>query len=104
MVPRAIILVPEAVADVTAAYDWYEGETSGLGEAFLICLEEAYALIAQHPLHYPVRFDSFRRILIRRFPYAVYFEHDDKSIFIHYVFHCSQAPERLGRRLKAPQR
>ena len=101
-VRRKIILVPEAVNDAAAAYAWYEGEAPGLGDDFLRCLEKAYALIAEHPLHYPVRFDSFRRILVRRFPYAVYFEHDDDTILIHYVFHCAQAPEKLSQRLKPP--
>jgi plasmid stabilization system protein ParE len=101
-VRRAIILLPEAVTDVADAYDWYELECPGLGEEFLKCLEDAYDLVAENPQHYPVRFDAFRRILVRRFPYAVYFEFDDKSVVIHYVFHCAQAPDKLSRRLKLP--
>jgi plasmid stabilization system protein ParE len=92
-------LLPEAVADVAGAFAWYEQQRLGLGNELLKCLDEAYAQLAEHPLHYPIRFDSFRRILIRRFPYAVYFEHDEKAVFVHYVFHCSQNPERLARRL-----
>jgi toxin ParE1/3/4 len=101
-VSRDIILVPEAVADVAEAYDWYERQQVGLGDEFLACLEDAYTRISAQPLHYPVRFDSFRRILLRRFPYAVYFEHDAAAIHVHYVFQCAQDPGKLARRLHQP--
>lgn len=96
---REIILIPEALLDVKNAYDWYEQQDPGLGEEFIRCLEAAYAKISVAPEHYPIRFDSFRRILIRRFPFAVYFENDDKHAWIYYVFHCSLNPERLRERL-----
>jgi len=102
IVVRDIILLPEAVADVAQAYWWYERQQAGLGDEFLQCLEAAYTCITNQPLHYPVRFDSFRRILLRRFPYAVYFEHDAANIYVHYVFQCAQHPEKLPRRLHKP--
>ena len=95
-----VILLPEAVTDVANGYNWYEAQELGLGEEFLRSLEQAYVLIAAHPLHYPVRFDSFRRILVHRFPYAVYFDHDEQTVFVLCVFHCAQDPEKLVRRLK----
>lgn len=44
---RDVILLPEAVADMADAFDWYEQQAPGLGEEFLSCLEAAYALIAE---------------------------------------------------------
>jgi len=101
-VRRDIILLPEAVADVAEAYDWYELQQAGLGDEFLRCLEDAYTRIAAQPLHYPVRFDSFRRILLRRFPYAIYFEYNAAAIYVCYVFQCAQDPGKLARRLHKP--
>lgn len=98
---RAIILLPEAVIDAGNAFKWYDQQAKGLGEDFIADLELAYKLIAEHPAHYPVRFDSFRRILVKRFPYAIYFEYDDKAVFVHYVFHCAQNPDKLMTRLLA---
>ena len=48
--PRTVILLPEAVADVAHAYEWYQCQSPGLGDEFLSCLDSAYALIAEHPL------------------------------------------------------
>jgi plasmid stabilization system protein ParE len=98
-VARRVFLVPEAESDLDDAYWWYEDREPGLGEEFLQCIEEAFAKVARNPLHYPVRFDYSRRILVRRFPYAVYFECDDATVTIQYVFHFAQDPTRLEKRL-----
>jgi plasmid stabilization system protein ParE len=98
-VSRAIILLPEAVIDADHAFKWYDRQSKGLGDDFLANLERAYKLIAENPAHYPVRFDSFRRILVKRFPYAIYFDYDDNTVFVHYVFHCAQNPDKLMIRL-----
>jgi hypothetical protein len=50
----------------------------------------------------PVRFDDVRRVLVRRFPYAVYFYHDDDSVFITYVFHTALNPRKLVERPRSP--
>jgi plasmid stabilization system protein ParE len=99
-VSRQIILTPEAEADTQSAFDWYEEQDQGLGDQFLGCLEEALSLIARHPGRYPIRFDEIRRILIRRFPYTVYFDYDDGAVYIYYVFHSSQNPAKLRGRVR----
>ncbi|MHC1765410.1 MAG: type II toxin-antitoxin system RelE/ParE family toxin [Verrucomicrobiia bacterium] len=103
VVPRRIILTPEAVADIGEAFRWYAAQRQALGDEFLACLEATYALIAEHPEHFPFRFDSFRRALVRRFPYAAYFEHDELTVIVHCVFHCARDPARLARRLRGPE-
>jgi len=99
-VPRQIILASKAQSDIREAYVWYEEKAEGLGDEFLNCLDAAFSLVAASPHIYPVRFNIFRRILIQRFPYAVYFISDDRMIRIYYVFHTSQNPEKLAARLR----
>jgi plasmid stabilization system protein ParE len=99
---RAVIFLPEVNADIGAAYWWYEEKDVGLGDEFLRCLEEAFSRISNHPEHFPVRFDDVRRILVRRFPYAVYFHHDDVNVFVSYVFHTAQNPSKLFERPRNP--
>ena len=100
--PRQIILTPEAKEDARSAYLWYEAQNPGLGEDFLGQLDSVISEIALHPTRYPVRFDNFRRILIRRFPHAVYFDHDANNVYVYYVFHCAQNPTKLRKRLREP--
>jgi plasmid stabilization system protein ParE len=48
---------------------------------------------------YAVVHEDFRRALIRRFPYAVFYEQSDAIVTIYAVFHTSRDPEKWRRRL-----
>jgi plasmid stabilization system protein ParE len=93
--PRSLEFLPEVEFDIETAYWWYEERDIGLGDEFLRCLDQAYSRISTSPEHFPVRFDDVRRILVRRFPYAIYFYHDDTTVFVTYVFHTARDPDRL---------
>lgn len=95
------ILIPEAKADVAAAYLWYEEQCLGLGMEFLRCVEAALLSIQRTPMIYSVVHGSYRRALVRRFPFAVFFEvdHERNLCVVYSVFHCSQDPEKWRGRL-----
>lgn len=48
----------------------------------------------------PVAVDDFRRALVRRFPFEIFYELIEHSIVIYSVFHSSQDPEKWRVRLK----
>jgi plasmid stabilization system protein ParE len=95
-----VIFMPEADDEVAAAWEWYESHEPGLGEEFLRCVEACIEGIRRHPLMYPVAIDVFRRALIRRFPFEIFYEPTADALEIHAVFHCSQDPEKWRRRLR----
>ena len=97
---REVVLVPEAVIDADQAYEWYQSQVPGLGEEFLRALDLAYTRISLSPEQYPLRFDSFRRILLHRFPYVVYFVAEMETVIVHYIFHCSRNPQKIKKRLR----
>ena len=86
--------LPEARQDIANACAWYEQQSLGLGMEFLRCLEATILSIQRHPLMYPAVFADYRRALVRRFPYAVFYEVQPQSIVIYAVFHCSQDPDK----------
>ena len=43
--------------------------------------------------------DHFRRALVRRFPFEVFYEFDDTRVIVHLVFHTSQDPAKWRARL-----
>ncbi len=94
-----VVFTPEADDDVSKSYDWYESREPGLGEEFLRCLEACILTIRRHPELYPIAIDEFRRALLRRFPYEIFYEHTGDCIFIYSVFHCSQNPEKWRKQL-----
>ena len=100
MVFRTLIVLPEAEQDVAQAYGWYEEQEFGLGEEFLRCIDACIQLIRRSPGMYPVVHESYRRAVVRRFPYVVFYEYSDTTVMIYAVFHCSQNPKKWRSRLE----
>jgi plasmid stabilization system protein ParE len=94
-----VIYTTEAEADIAEAYQWYEDREPGLGEDFLRCIEACVTMLQRHPLMHRIAVDSFRRALIRRFPYEIFYEPEDRCLIIYSLFHCSQEPKKLRDRL-----
>jgi len=92
--------VPEVEEDVFSGYLWYEAKTRGLGEEFLGIFYACVAEIPGNPLLYPKVHHEFRRRLLRRFPYAIYFMIDKGQIIVFGLFHCARDPHTIRARLR----
>jgi plasmid stabilization system protein ParE len=94
-----LIIAPEAEQDLADAYDWYEARRAGLGEEFLSCVDACIQGICRMPEIYAVVHDNYRRALVRRFPYAVFYEYADETVTVYCVFHAAQDPQKWRQRL-----
>ena len=98
---RSVAVQPEATQETDDAMAWYEDKEPGLGLRFLHGVDVSYAAMARRPETFqPVR-GGFRRALMRKFPYAIFFEFDDELVVVHSVFHCSRNPAAWQARLTA---
>jgi plasmid stabilization system protein ParE len=98
-----LIVRPEAEADISDAYAWYETQWPGLGQRFLGEVSRCFDQIQSAPRRFqPVR-DEARRALLRRFPYGVFFVSDDRQVSVLAVLHMARDPalwqERVDRDL-----
>jgi plasmid stabilization system protein ParE len=94
-----LIIVPEAVKDIDEAYGWYECQRTGLGEEFLNCVDACVQTICRTPeMHVKVHQD-FRRGLVRRFPYAIFYEYRGNVVTVFSVFHTARDPAKWRHRL-----
>jgi len=92
--------IPEIEEDVTSGYGWYEDKSPGLGEEFLRIFY-AYAFnISRNPLMYPIVHNRFRRCLLKRFPYAIYFTIEENRIIVFGLFHCARDPRTINTKLQ----
>lgn len=92
-------LRPEAANDLRAAMEWYEEREAGLASAFLEQADLAFYRAASHPERYPKAHGHLRRILMQRFPYAIYFSQDaEGGTIIFAVLHHRQNSGRLDTR------
>ncbi|MBL7078028.1 MAG: type II toxin-antitoxin system RelE/ParE family toxin [Kiritimatiellae bacterium] len=96
---RRLIVRPEAEAELTEAFDWYEDRVSGLGSDFLLCVDAVLNAILRNPQHYPRVHRIVRRALTRRFPYEVFFVEDDERIVVLSIFHAKRNPKRWQERV-----
>lgn len=85
--------LPEVEEDVFNGYVWYETKSRGLGEDFLRMFYASANEIPWNPLLYPKVYKDFRRRLIRRFPYAIYFTIENDQIIVFGFFHCARNPQ-----------
>lgn len=96
---RNLIILPEAELDVTQAYIWYEEQELGLGEEFLRRVDDCIQFIRRNPEMYQVAHENYRRAIVRRFPYVVFYEYSETTVIVYAVFHCSQDPKKWRSRL-----
>jgi plasmid stabilization system protein ParE len=94
-----LIIAPEAENDLAEAYAWYEDRRAGLGEEFLGCVDACIQGIVRMPDIYAPIHENYRRALVRRFPYAVFYESDRDTVTVYCVFHNSQDPSKWRQRL-----
>ena len=83
---------PDIYHEVSEGYRWYESKSTGLGEDFLNELDSAFTLILELPDTWPVLSNSFRRYLLKRFPYGAIYKINKDQIFIVAVAHLSREP------------
>ncbi len=94
-----LIIVPEAEQDVAEAYAWYETQRPGLGEEFVSCVGACLEAIRRMPEMHGVVHENYRRGLVRRFPYAVFYEYAEDVVTVYGVFHAARDPHKWRQRL-----
>lgn len=76
----SLIISLEAEKDIEAARAWYERQRPGLGNEFLLSVEEACNRIAWMPLMYADVYRGLRQCILRRFSYVLYYRaHSDRK-------------------------
>ncbi|MFM2429512.1 MAG: hypothetical protein RLZZ511_725 [Cyanobacteriota bacterium] len=74
-------------SEIDQAYEWYESQRPELGDEFLECIHQQVNLICQVPEAYRVIYRDVRRVLVKRFPYAIYYRIISSRIIIIAVIH-----------------
>lgn len=77
-----------------------EEQRAGLGEDFLSSIDACIKRIRRNPDIYEIVHESYRRALVRRFPYAVFFDYSDDTVTTYCIFQTARDPEKWRRRLR----
>jgi toxin ParE1/3/4 len=96
-----VVFRPEAQEELLEAKAWYESRADGLGMDFARAFEFALLNAVRRPASFPVVEDDLRRVLLRRFPYALFYRAQVEEFLVVAVFHHRRDPTLVVRRQKA---
>jgi plasmid stabilization system protein ParE len=86
-VTLAIFVSREARADITEAIRGFRDISPALSVRFQEELERVYSGMAEYPQMYPIVYKKFRRALLRRFPYSIFYIVEESFILVIGVVH-----------------
>jgi len=99
---RSLSFTEEAASDLDHACQWYAADREGRDRSFMAALEAVLLHMRHSPGSFRAVAGSFRRAVLRHFPYTVLFTFDDRQVIVHAVFHNAQHPDKLSRRMRKP--
>jgi toxin ParE1/3/4 len=97
-----LVIQPVAKAEVAEAAAWYESQERGLGREFLRAFRASTAVLRRNPFQYQPVDEETRRVLLRRFPYSVFFEVHGTEVVILACVHQARDPALWQQRVTRP--
>ena len=98
-----LILLLQADLDIQAAFNRHEDFQEGRGEVFMRHLDAALTLLRQHPEIAPAYGGRYRRMLMRDFPYGIFYQVQPTRIVVAAIMDLRQDPETIRRKLFGSQ-
>lgn len=83
-----------ALREVGEAREWYELQSSGLGEEFIAAMELQLKRLEQAPLLYAEIIPEVRRALLPRFPFGLFYTVRENLVHVLAVLHDARNPGR----------
>lgn len=95
---QRVIIRRAAKHDLREAKGWYRSISRELGNNFVRRIDEAIHLAQERPLAFQVVHRTFHRILLHRFPYALFYHADRDRIVVVAILHQARDPRVLDSR------
>ena len=86
--------------DIREIVWWYRNEQEGLEERFLLSLKASTDSLLKNPQIYQINFQSIRSLLLKRFPYRLYYFIENSSIVVLGVIHTKRNSKLIRKRVK----
>jgi hypothetical protein len=93
-------LLETAKEDLREGWKFYEQTSAGLGDYFLDCIQADVRSLKMFAGIHEMS-DGFHRMLVKRFPFAVYYLIESEAIKVYAILDCRRDPEWIVKRLDA---
>ena len=88
----ALVVQRRAQTEIDEAFEWYRARSPQAAADFLDAVDRSIDAIVAAPEQFPVVRGRLRRVLLARFPYAVYFKVYPRTISVVGVIHGNRHP------------
>ena len=85
-----LLVRPEAERDLVKTRDWYERQRVGLGEEWINEVAATLRDLGHNPELPRLYYLNFRRVIVRRFPYKLFYQVIGHRVIIFRVVHAKQ--------------
>ena len=101
---RTLRVLPEAEEELAQAAEWYESKRAGLVVELVAIVDRTVDEIRDAPLSFALwrRDRPYRRKIVKRFPYVVFFRAESDTIEVVAVAHAKRRPGFWLARLPRP--
>lgn len=96
----ALIIHVLAAEDMVDIARWYDVQMPGLGNRFEKYLDQSIEAILAQPLAHPKATATTRKTFLKKFPYIIFFEVKETSIYIYGVMHSRRNPKVMKERYR----
>lgn len=88
-----LVLTSAAVADLRASREYYATAGAGLGDRFLVSLDELFTRLQSFPRSAPpvAGYEDLRRAVVRGFPFVVFYRTGADRLVVLRVLHAAGA-------------
>jgi plasmid stabilization system protein ParE len=90
-----------AEKDIDEAFLWYEMQKAGLGYKFIDIIKDHVNSIKDNPYKNTLYHKNLRRIVIKRFPFNIFYYIINSKIFIMAILHTKRNPKIILKRTKS---
>lgn len=90
----SVVIRPVALAELEEARAWYDEHRPGLGDEFARAADESIRHVGAAPTMFPSVHGSIRRLLMRRFPYGIFYRSSGAEVVVLGVLHLRRDPGR----------
>jgi hypothetical protein len=98
---REVRLLPAVIDDVSKGVRWYDEQASKeIGDKFLSVFYSYLPRIGRSSEGYAVIYKDFRRVLLRPFPYSMYYRNHGNWAVVTLVIHSARDPKLWKRLLR----
>ena len=87
-----LVIQPRASQEAEEAAIWYEKQRKGLGKEFVRELDFGIVSILHNPYKFEVLRNEFRRKVVKRFPFGIFFRIDNDTVIIVAIWHFKRKP------------